>query len=208
MHRLVTPLFLSLLLAANIGGKTAPDGTEIQVDLPGSQHMTNKAGSDGSGLCVFTSISHSARWAHVELLENFRDYMTKYPGGGWPEKVDKYIAKIAKDRGVAPPQYVQVEGHREVLATLKAALKSGRMPAVTYAFSPTGRYGGRKIAHMVSLVHLDEKYACVLDNNYPGEDKYEWMSVDEFYRSFTGMGGSGWAVVLLADGPPVLPWNR
>ena len=59
---------------------------------------------------------------------------------------------------------------------------------------------------MVSLVHLDSQYACVLDNNYPGVDQYEWMSVDEFLRTFTG-GRSGWAVVLLDGGPPPLPWN-
>jgi hypothetical protein len=206
MYRLL-PLLLSLAVAANVGGKTAPDGTELQLDLPGSQHLQNQAGVDGAGLCVFTSISHSARWSHVELLENFRDYMRKYPGGGWPDKVTKMVNQIAKDKGALPPPYLQVEGGRELLDVLRAALASNRMPAVTYSLSPTGRYGGRKIAHMVSLVHLDDKRACVLDNNFPGDDKYEWMSIEEFVHTFTGGGRSGWAVVLLDAGPPPLPWN-
>ena len=45
-----------------------------------------------------------------------------------------------------------------------------------------------------------------LDNNFPGEDKYEWMTVDEFLHTFTA-GRSGWAIVLLDAGPPLLPWN-
>lgn len=200
-------VFLTALLAANVGGKTAKDGTEIQVDLPGTQHLMNCGGSDKAGLCVFTSIAHSARWQRVELLENFRDWMKQYPGGGYPEKVTQKIAEIAKEKGVPPPAYIQIEGGREVLDTLRAALASGRMPGVTYSYSPSGRYYGKKIAHMVSLVHLDQKWACVLDNNFPGEDKYEWMSVEEFLRTFTG-GRSGWAVVLLDPGPPPLPWNQ
>src|SRR5437868_6229411 len=76
MHRFI-PLIFCLAVGANIGGKTATDGTELQLDLPGSQHLHNQGGSDGAGLCVFTSISHSARWSHVELVENFRDYMRK-----------------------------------------------------------------------------------------------------------------------------------
>lgn len=206
-------LFLSfavgvgLMQSASVGGKMAPDKkTEIQIDLPGSQHLKNVGGSDGAGLCVFTSISHSARWSNVELLENFRDWMRKYPGGGYPQKVDQKIKQISKEKGVPVPQYLQVEGGRETLDILRAALASGRMPSVTYSFSPTGRYGGKKIAHMVSLVHLDSQFACVLDNNYPGEDKYEWMTVDQFFQTYSG-GRSGWAVILLDAGPTAFPWN-
>ena len=48
--------------------------------------------------------------------------------------------------------------------------------------------------------------ACILDNNYIGEDKYEWITVDQFVRTFTG-GSNGWAMVFLAPSPPPLPWN-
>mgnify|MGYP002784804465 CR=1 FL=1 len=209
MPRILCALLLTggLLTGANIGGKVAPDGkTEIALDLPGSQHLKNAGGSDGAGLCVFTSIAHSARWQRVELLENFRDWMKQYPGGGYPEKVNQKIAQLAKERGQAPPRYLQIEGGRELLEVLRAAVASGRMPSVTYFVSPSGRYRGQRIAHMVSLVHLDDRYACVLDNNYPGVDQYEWMSIDEFLRSFTGS-RAGWAVILLDPGPPPLPWN-
>lgn len=57
------------------------------------------------------------------------------------------------------------------LERLKLACRTGRMPGVTYAFSPTGRYGGARIAHMVNLVHADDQWFAVLDNNYPGADQ-------------------------------------
>lgn len=210
---IVGALFLPTFLAAQrpggggakVGGTLAPDGkTEMQCDLPAALHLKNVGGSDGAGLCVFTSISHSARWQGIAALADFRDWMRKYPGGGWPEKVDQMIDKICREKGVAKPDYVQVEG--QDLEILRKACSSGRMPGVTYSFSPTGRYGGGRIAHMVSLVHADGQWFCVLDNNFPGADQYEWMSPDEFRKSYTG-GRSGWAIIFLAPGPPPPPRN-
>lgn len=189
--------------AASVG-RTGPGGVEPEVDLPGALHTKNVGGSDGAGLCVFTSIGHAARWQNVEALVDFQTFMRKYPGGGWPEKVTQYIPKASAAKGAAAPQYVQVEGVD--IEILRLALKSGRMPSVTYAYSPTGRYSGQRIAHMVNLVYLDDKVAAVLDNNFVGEDKVEWMSVAEFRRAYTGSGG-GWSVVLLDPGPPAFPWN-
>jgi hypothetical protein len=53
-------------------GRYAPDGTAVQLDLPDALHLRNSGGNDrtrynpagepgkGSGLCVFTSLNHSA----------------------------------------------------------------------------------------------------------------------------------------------------
>ena len=194
---------IPLLLGAAVAGPIAPDGTEIQCDLPLSMHLRNKGGSDGAGLCVFTSIEHAAKWQGVAALDGFRDWMTRHPGGGYPSKVDRMIDKICGERGVEKPQYIQVEGRD--LEILKLACKTGRMPSVTYGRSPTGRYGGRLIYHLVSLPHADGKTFAVLDNNYPGN--YEWMTPEEFTRAYTAAGGNGWAVILLDDGPPPPPFN-
>lgn len=206
----VSAVVASQVGVAKVGGKVAPDGkTELQCDLPASLYLKNVGGSDGKGLCVFTSIGHSSRFQNVELLSSFRDYMRKYPGGGWPQKVDQYIEKISKESGVPKPDYIQVQGGRETIDILKAALQSGRMPSVTYSKSPTGRYNGQRIAHMVNLVHLDSNYVAVLDNNYiePQDKSFEWMSVDQFLASYTG-GKSGWAVILLDPGPPPFPFTK
>ncbi len=183
--------------APKSGGKTSPDGTvEITCDLPVSEMKKNVGGSDGAGLCVFTSIFHAAKFQNERTLFNFQEQMRKEPGGGWPEKVDKMMSKYAS--GV---QYVQsTEGDQEIL---RAALRSNRMVSVTYnGFDDF--YGNRSIAHMVNLVHLDDRWAAIVDNNHIQD--VVWMSNPEFMKRFNG-GGSGWAVILLKAGPPMPPKN-
>jgi len=182
-------------------GETGPKGEEPICDLPLSLRMKNTGGmgpggpGTGSGLCVFTSINHSAFFQQCEALFNFQKQMTREPGGGYPEKVDAMIAKYAPGT-----QYVQHTGGDEDF--LKLALKTGRMPGVTYA-GRDNRYGG-PIAHMVNLIYLDENSACILDNNFP--TKPLWMTRKEFLDRWRDRGG-GWAVVLLNSPPPPPPSN-
>lgn len=190
------------IIGAKVNGPTSPDGkVTLHCDLPGRLHLKNKGGSDGAGLCVFTSINHAAYWQNVAALSDFRDWMTRYPGGSWPEKTAKKVAEICKEKGLPEPAFFQVED-KSALDVLKVACKSGRMPGVTYSYSPTGRYNGQKIAHMVSLVHADDDWFCILDNNYPGYEAFEWMTPQEFSRVWTG-----WAFILLDPGPPPIPKN-
>src|SRR5437870_2565093 len=133
---------------AIVGGSTAPDSkTAVTCDLPASERTKNVGGRDGAGLCVFTSIGMAARWQNERRLVNFQEQMRREPGGGYPAKVERMIGKY----GAGTP-YVQYEGSN--LDILQAALRSGRMPSVTYGYSE--RYGGT-IAHMVNLIHLDER---------------------------------------------------
>jgi hypothetical protein len=183
-----------------VGGPVSPDGkTEIQCDLPVAQRTKNVGGTDGAGLCVFSSIGHAARWQNEKRLVDFQEKMKKEPGGGYPEKVDRMIAKYGKGT-----QYIQYEGKDPTL--LKLALKTGRMPSVTYdGHDP--HYGMHSyIAHMVNLVYLDDAQACILDNNFIGDNDFVWMTTKEFYDRWTGDGG--WAVVLLAPPPPPVPKNQ
>lgn len=192
--------FLCLLHAQHPGAFVPSEspvlnGKRATADIPTGQHIRNVGGSDGAGLCVFTSAEVAARWQNVPELAGFQQWMRRRPGGGWPEKLDRMVAQYARERGVPPPGYVQHTGGDEEFLTL--ALKTGRMPAVTYA----GRddfYRG-SIAHMVNLVHLDGVDACVVDNNRPGV--FVWMSRDEFLSRWRSMNG-GWAFVLLAPPPP------
>jgi hypothetical protein len=99
-------------------------------------------------------------------------------------------------------KYVQYEGNDP--AILDLAIKTGRIVSVTYGYSE--RYGGR-VAHMTNLVHIDDKNACVLDNNFIGENQLEWMSRAEFLRRWK-LGGNGWAVIILNPPPPPIPINN
>lgn len=192
-------VWLCLLLPAHaeraiVCGPTNPDGTEVVCDLPVSVWKKNVGGRDGAGLCVFTSINHAGFWQNEEALFDFQNRMRSELGGGYPSKVDVMMKKYAP--GV---KYVQYEGNDP--AILDLAMKTGRMVSVTYGYSE--RYGGR-VAHMVNLVHLDDKWGCVLDNNFIGADRLEWMSRAEFLRRWK-LGGGGWAVVLLNPPPPPVP---
>lgn len=188
---------------AQVGSFTAPDGTEAACPLPEQFHLKNRGGSDGAGLCVFASITHSATWQGVPQLKDLFQFMFKHPGGGFPSKVTKMIEQKCREQSLPVPEYIQVEGAD--LEVLKLACRSGRMPGVTYCYSPSGRYNGQRISHMVSLVHADDKWFGILDNNYPRS--VEWLTPEEFKKTYTG-GGGGWAVILLEPPPPPPPHNH
>lgn len=194
----VIVLVSPILGKITVGGPTAPDGkTEVACDLPVSERMRNVGGRDGAGLCVFTSIQNAARYQNESRLANFQADMRKEPGGGYPAKVDAMIRKY----GQGMKDYLQYEGNDPTI--LKVAINTGRMPSVTYnGHDP--HYRGT-IAHMVNLVYLDDHVACILDNNFIGEDELVWMTADEFYQRWRGDGG--WAVILMSPPPPPVPRN-
>lgn len=193
-------------VGAKVLGRVHEDGTEIRCDLDPALHQKNTGGSDGAGLCVFASMRHTGLWQGDEVFTELFHWMKKHPGGSYPQKTDQMIAKFCQEKGLPKPRYLQVEGGD--LEILKKACKSGRMPSVTYSYSPSGRYGGSRISHMVSLPHADDRHFVVLDNNYPGradkEEVYEWLTPAEFAKVYD----PGWAVILLdPPGPPARPYN-
>lgn len=198
---------LGLARSAHVNGRSNPDGTELQVDLPGSEHKANIS-SRGLGCCVFRSMDHAGRWHGLKQFVQMPEWMVSkgIPGGGYPSKLDALTKQIAAERGLPVPEYVHV--HQVDLPLLEAACQSGRLVSVTYSWSPTGRYSGRRIAHMVNLVHGDRAanngrgWWVILDNNYVGERNYEWLTTEEFLRT-----DPSWAVICLAAPPPPLPWN-
>lgn len=195
----------SASVEASVSGPEHPDGTRIRCELPGNFHQRNTGGSDGAGLCVFASMRHTGLWQNESAFSGLFNYMRNFPGGGYPSKVDAMLKRYCQEKNLPMPQYLQVEGSD--LEILKAACRSGRMPCVTYGVSPTGRYGGRRIAHMVSLVHADDRHFVILDNNFPGEQAYEWLTPQEFLQAYTA-GGGGWAIILVdPPGAPPRPWN-
>lgn len=196
---------------STVGGRVSPDGAEeITVDIPAALHMRNTGGmgrggpGTGSGLCVFTSIEICGHWQQMRSLYGLQKYMTTRAGGGYPSKVDQVLASFAPD-----VPYVQYEGTDP--AIIKLALKTRRAVGMTYGYSP--RYqaqgGSGLVSHMVTGVHLSEKWGCVLDNNFPGESTYEWMPAAEFLRRWrldaNGRVGSGWVCIPLGPAPMPAP---
>jgi hypothetical protein len=207
MHRQFLSLASLLLVgAAEVGGPVHSSGTQVDCDLPAERHQRNAGGADGSGLCVFTSIGMAADWCSEDALVGFRDWMRSRPGGGYPEKVTAMIRAICQERRTSEPRYLQLQGGD--LDLIARAVQQGHLACVTYSKSPTGRYAGRPIAHMVNCVAAragPHKLWAVLDNNFPGS--FEWMSEEEFRATYTMIGG-GWTVLLLRHGPPPPPRTR
>jgi len=173
-----------------------PDGTELDIDLPTDRELKNTGGSDGAGLCVGTSIEMASDWHHVRGYPGkYQVFLKRFPGGAWPEKAAQQIKEFAKANNVEPFDVLQsTNGDLELLVS---ACKKGYMPCITYSRSPTGRYNGQKIAHMVNLrgARCGPSRAWVVkDNNYPG---YEWMSEEDFKRIH-----DGWAVIILNHPDP------
>ena len=181
-----------------VGGPLGPDSkTEVTCDLPVEARHKNRGGRDGAGLCVFASLDHAALYQNDRAVTGIFQKMFAEPGGGWPQKVDAMMRKYCPGA-----VYVQYEGKDPSI--LKLALKTGRMPSVTYnGHDP--HYRG-SIAHMVNLVHLDDKYGVVLDNNFVGERELVWLSPSDFQQRWRG-NGSGWAVILLSPPPSPVPHN-
>lgn len=176
----------------------SPDGVRAVCDVPVSQHIRNKGGSDGAGLCVFTSMQLAADWQELPFMADFQRWMTRRPGGGYPEKVDRMLKKYCQEKGVPVPPYIQHTGGDE--SVLELALKTGRMPCITYGGRDDFYRSG--IYHMVNLVHLDSKTACIVDNNRPGT--FLFMTRAELLQRWRSMDG-GWTFVFLASPPP--PYN-
>ncbi len=181
------------------GGLLSPDGSvRLRCVLPPELQMKNVGGSDGAGLCVFTSIQMACRLQGIQEMEGFREWMQKRPGGGYPQKVDQMIAAFCKEKGVTPPPYVQVEGAD--LQVLRRACAAGLPCSVTFsnAGNPLQRYGGSHISHMINCFHADSKWYGVLDNNYiqtpQNLDMIGWLNEQEFAKAYA----PGWTVVFLA----------
>lgn len=202
--------FIQVADKAQVGGYVAPDGEEIQCMLPEEFHLKNRGGSDGAGLCVDCSVQHACIYQRVRPLEDFFKWHWDKPGGSWPDRVDKDIAQICQEKGVAVPDYIQAED-RDNRRLISLFTKTGRMVGATYGYSPTGRYNGQKIAHMISIAHCTPPHAgsCgwvgVLDNNFPRT--IEWTPYDQFLAVHNSGAAQGWIVGFLNPGPPPVPKN-
>ncbi len=186
------------------------EGVTIAADLPASQQFKNVgAKRDGAGMCVDSSIEMAARHQGLEQMRGFRDWAAaKFPGGNYPQGVDKQLKIWFAEKKLAPIPYLQYEGPAPEII-MDVASKTGRMICLTYGYSP--RYGGTKyIAHMVCSPLLGSKYGVILDNNFPLTasklDNYEWMDRGEMIRRNRlqqgGKQGNGWVFLWLAPPPP------
>lgn len=193
------------------GGPVSPDGkTEVQVDLPQALRKKNISSPppNGPGCCVFRSIDFASKWQHEAALYDFPEWMVDHnvAGGGWPDKVTELVKKISADRGLPEPEILQYSGDDPSL--IAAALKSGRLPCITYCGRDCHYGPSKSVAHMTNCVCYDANtdQVAILDNNFIGGEELVWMSVRDFLERYKG-NGTGWTIVLLAPPPVPVPHN-
>lgn len=170
------------------------EGTIANAPIPPEMHVRNEGGSDGAGLCVISSILVAGRYqsipaARLQKQAELWRIAKSRPGGYSPEKLRRLVEEIAPEERWA--SYVGTDS--TVLDRLSA---QGYALCVT--MNTGSLYGYRPIHHMVNLLHIDERWAIVVDNNDPGV--YYIMPAPEFRRRWID-GGTGWAWVW-TDLPP------
>ncbi len=190
MKRLLAVAFLSLVMTGcgvevrfdrPDEGRTPVVKIEYPtVNLPVSLRQTNWLGSKDEGSCVHATMISLLRWQGRSATADY--WRRNYGNGEWPEDL---AAKFDQ------------EGVRYAYTTdgdvkfLEWACSTRRGCGVTVM-------GGK---HMVALVHFDEKWAGILDNN--DTDKITWVPRDTFVAEWQN--SNGWAVTPVYNPAPPLP---
>ena len=190
MKRLLAVAFLSLVLTGcevvidlsgpDMGRTPAAETEYPTINLPVSLRQPNWIGNRNEGSCVHATMISLLRW---QGRHNTADYWRRnYGNGEWPEDL---AAKFNR------------EGLRYAYVTngdvgfLDWACSTRRGCGVTVM-------GGR---HMVALVHFDNEWAGILDNN--DTDAITWVPRDTFVSEWQN--SNGWAVTPVYNPAPPLP---
>jgi len=150
------------------------------VNIPLSLRQSNWRGSEGEGSCVHAAMISLFRWqGRANTAER---WLRTYGGGEWP---DDMASKLNRD-GI---RFASCENGD--VKFLEWACRTRRGCGITIM-------GG---AHMVTLVHLDAKWAAILDNNRVGQ--FIWIPretlIAEWQASF------GWAITPVYSPAAPLP---
>lgn len=167
-------------------------GLKANAPVPVSMHQKNDA-SFGLGNCVPSSIKVCLRYQGLnQEAEVLWQKAHQRPGGYHPEK----LARMLAEPGLSHVKYQSYTGGNPEF--LDRWNSKGFPMGITYGAGQ--RYGGR-IAHMVTLSHIDQSWGAIIDNNFPGE--WSWMPRPELVRRWR-LNGGGWAVVVVSPAPPRL----
>jgi len=182
---------------------SGPGGRVARASMPLTLYIRNTGGSDGAGLCVFTSIYHTGVYQGL-WLQDFRKWMERRPGGGWPEKVDRMLKQYCQEKNVSLPDYIHITGLKQ-MDLVEKAIASGRMVCITWG-TDYSHYNGQTIAHMVNCVHLDKEWGAIVDNNFPREILWVKRPIFDSYAAWTGRRGSDgfWGIIFTDGAMPVI----
>ena len=176
--------FMLVLLLALTGCQTvtAQAATEYPtVNVPFGLRQSNWRGSQGEGSCVHASMISLMRWqGRINTAKWWRDHNGN---GEW----DTDLAAKFDRAGI---RYAFTSDCGDV-SFLEWACKTRRGCGVTVM-------GG---CHMVALIHLDDRWAGLLDNNHTG--KFIWVPRETFLSEWKNSGS--WAIVPIYTPAPPMP---
>jgi len=179
-------LLLVLVLLAPLAGCETPLASAAKkqerptVNVPLSMRQSNWIGNRREGSCVHATMISLFRWqGRLTTADRWR---RTYGNGEWP---DDLAAKFDKE-GIC---YAYVTNGD--MKFLEWACRTRRGCGITVM-------GG---AHMVALVHLDAKWAAILDNNKV--ERYIWVPRETLIAEWKA--SYGWAVAPIYTPAAPLP---
>jgi hypothetical protein len=150
------------------------------INVPLADRQANWIGSQREGSCTWATMVSLLRWqGRYRTADWIRSH---YGDGEWPED---YAAKLDK----AGVRYAYVTNGD--VTFLEVACRTRRGCGITVM-------GG---AHFVALVHLDEKWAAILDNN--SLSKFKWVPRATLIAEWKA--SHGWAVTPIYTPAAPLP---
>ena len=161
-------------------GSSAVEKEHPTVNIPPALRQSNWRGSRGEGSCVHATMISLLRWQGRHTTADH--WRRTYGNGEWP---DDMAAKFDRE-GV---RYAYTE--KGDVRFLEWACRTRRGCGITVM-------GG---AHMVALVHLDEKWAAILDNN--NVEKFIWVPRETLIAEWKA--SYGWAVTPIYAPAAPLP---
>lgn len=183
MKRLVTLILLLAVAAGCESQGIVPSAKKTErptVNLPLSMRQTNWRGRKGEGSCTWATMTSLLRW---QGRYRTADWVRKNCSDGeWPEDMAKKLDRANIRYGYVTNGDVKF---------LEWACRTRRGAGITVM-------GG---AHMVALVHLDAKWAALLDNNAVG--KYIWVPRERLLAEWRA--SYGWAVTPIYTPAAPLP---
>jgi hypothetical protein len=181
-------LFVLLLLACvagcevqgNLGASSPKKQERPAVNIPAALRQSNWIGNQGQGSCVHASMISLFRWQY--RLKTADYWRRNYGDGEYPEDL---AAKFDRE-GI---RYAYVANGD--VRFLEWACRTRRGCGITVM-------GG---AHMVALVHLDDKWAALLDNN--NVERFIWVPRETLIAEWKA--SYGWAVTPIYAPAAPLP---
>ena len=178
-------------------------GQEVpRVNIPKSLWKQNWAFTPMQGSCVHASAIMLWRWqGQYEWAEYWGK---KYYHG-------EYASRFHKRCDAEGVTYCDTYDEGDIShLTWAIRTRRGAVVAISngplYGYKPTAKNPTGRIAHAVCLVHLDSKWAGILDNNDTGQGKgnVKWVEVNAFIEDWLNSGSWAWTPVSTPPAPPQL----